>query len=167
MKMTDAELKNRVEARTYEPVYMTGKSDIIEYYKDKYGQKNWTQHAATALAGTSDKKSKEYSRAIRQFQGKRLEQSGKTLAPKFASVGKSLPPIGKKPPKNGIKIKFQGHYKISARWHKTSKPIEVTLRGTDVLDPTFYGMFDEYLKDVGGGGQVEDYDVSGLQIEAA
>jgi hypothetical protein len=102
-----SDLTEGVRSAHANPVYMSSKADIVEHYKQTYG-KNWTSHAAQALSGTSDKHSKEYSRAIRQFQGSRLQQAGAKLAPKFEGVGKQLPPSSYTPKENSITVTVKG-----------------------------------------------------------
>ncbi|SRR5260221_727397 len=76
----------------------TNKTDFIDYYQEKYGD-NWKRQAAIDQSGTTNSSSRAYQSAMRNFQGKRLNETGNT--PKWRALGEKLPP---KPPENGYHI---------------------------------------------------------------
>ncbi len=105
--MDNEKLISGVRSAHANPNYIKNKAEYVEYYRDTYG-KNWTSKAAEKLSGTTDKKSLEYKRAIRQFQGERINQAGTRLAPKFEAVGKELPPSSYTPKSDTFKVTVHG-----------------------------------------------------------
>src|SRR6266702_1952676 len=101
--MMDREKLQEAVDKKWEPIYATSRGDVIEYFQETYGA-NWKSHAAAARAGTTDKKSRAYKSASRQFQmdnrtGQERykgEKLTKATRAKYAEIGKTLPPIGKK-----------------------------------------------------------------------
>lgn len=160
MMASEQERLERAVHNAHTPIFRESKADIIEHYKDTYGR-NWTSKIAAAVSGTSDTKSKEYKAAIRQFQAGRDEKAPrqKGILDKFKNLGKSLPPIGKRPPKNGFKVTFQGKVKISEGrkdkkgrqrgdgWARANFSIDIT--GNNAIqfahNPTYGQVFTDYF----------------------
>lgn len=179
-KWTDEQLSERVQG-VYEPVYMTSRSAVLDYYQDTYGT-SWKSHAAAAISGTTDKKSRAYKSASRQFQmntktGQERYKGEKVTSAtraKYEAIGKTLPPIGKRPPKK-IKVTFVGRVKVSEGRKKkngqqrgdgwANAKFSVTLQGSDVLAPTFDAVFSDYF--VRDSNPVTDFDVTAIHIEGA
>lgn len=130
--MDESKLVGKVHEKAT-PVFLTSKSDIAEHYREQYGSKKWTSEAAKALSGTSDKNSKEYKAAIRQFQGSRLQQAGKILAPRFEQVGQHLPPSGYIPKDNQITVTVTGN-QADGKGGSRERSFTVKLTGSDAHD---------------------------------
>lgn len=90
---------------------MTSKADIVEYYKDTYGQK-WTRAIAESLHGSVKNRNGEdvsIKNIQRRFQGDRLEKEmSKRDKGLYEQVGKELPPVGKKLENNTITVTVVG-----------------------------------------------------------
>ena len=172
MNMTDQQLAERVQ-QVYGREYLTTKQQIVEWYRETYGQK-WESQAAKDLSGQES--GKEYKNARRNFEGGRAETNPKSPKDraKWAALGRKLPPVGLVPPP-AIKITFRGSVKVSGgRKDKKGKlrgsgyakaNFTRTLTGTDVLSPTFEALFAEYWGTE--ESPVTDFDVVGLHVEAA
>lgn len=149
------------------PVFMSSKADIIEHYKDTYGAKNWTSEIAKALSGTTDKKSKEYKAAIRQFQGGREHKESRKSADKFRDLGRTLPPIGKRKPRKGYRFHVSGYVLISETWVKVNFSRDITGAAAAKLsvDPSFDEIWQAYFDNF-EQHPVEDFDIASITAEA-
>jgi len=133
--------------------FMTTKSELVDFYKDTYGAKAWTSHAAMDLAGTSDKKSKEYKSAIRNFQGDRITK-GET-APRWQTVGQNLPPIRE----SNITLTVTG--KQGNRTRSFTTTLTGPAADAFVDDPDYQDLFDTYVPEFGDDGS-SHLDVTGV-----
>lgn len=172
-------LESQVE-RASVPVYLSTKSDIVDYAKDNFGA-NWATRLAELTSGSTDHKSRAYKSARRNFEGGRENtqpRSSKDKA-KWVGIGKQLPPIGKKPPKNGYKVTFNGKVKVSSGrrnnrgqlrrdggWAKAN--FSVTISGNDAYDmmqsPSFEPVFSEYFTNF-DSNPVTEFQMDALHVE--
>jgi len=178
MRMTDEQLRERVEAK-FENVYMTTKSEVVAYYREQYGSdtSKWATQAAKDVYEANPGLYKTVKNARRNFEGERentpssKSAKGKSM---WANVGKSLPPIGKKPPSavtitaSGSLILYEPRKDRKGRirgngWAKMSHAT-VTLTGTDAVNPTWDVFFDQYFTNF-EGNPVHDYDIVGLDVQ--
>jgi hypothetical protein len=130
------------------PTYVRSKADIIEHYRDTYGEKDWKSHLASDLAGTTDKKSKEYKSAIRHFQGDRLEKAaGRSAAPRFEAVGKQLPPVSVTPKDGTLTFTVGGSQSDPYGGHR-NRTINHSMTGTTAYDfannPNWQDFWEDY-----------------------
>jgi hypothetical protein len=165
--MSREDMLANVVRNASEPVFMNSKSQLVEYYKDQYG-KNWTGHIASALAGTSDKKSKEYKSAIRHFQGDRLAKEGKKSGGMWKSLGEKLPPVGLKPKDGSISVTVRGNQGTRSR------VVHATFRGADaqafINKPSYWQVYyqsygDADLADMfDNEGGMDDDSITGITV---
>lgn len=150
------------------PNHFKSKAEIVEYFRDKYGTK-WTPHAAMFISQTTDKKSKAYGAAIRDFQGKRLDKPG--LPGRYEEIGKRLPPISRTP-KGDITVTVKGKQDIYVKGKyagQRDKKITVTFTGADaynfVNNPSLAMIYDAYMS--GGADLFErgDYAIYAISIQ--
>jgi len=129
---------------------LTTKAEVIDLYKDKYGIKTWNSHLASDIAGTSDKKSKAYKSAIRNFQGDRLDKAGKGV--KWAEIGSKLSAPLRTPKSETLTITIKGT-QLTSRKTFRDRQITVTLKGDAaknfVNNPTYADIYEEYGVDDG------------------
>lgn len=164
--------KDAVDSVSYAK-YISNKKDFIEYYRDTYGQKGWKRQAAIALSGTSDSKSRAYQSAIRNFQGKRLTESGETK--KWKEAGKDIPPIRTlKNGKDSITVTVKGKQKGNLGRKERDRTINVTLKGDKaqkfINSPSWSDIWDEYGFDFGidDEGDIDpDYSLYGVSVSAS
>lgn len=151
----DEMLQRAIIAKT-DPVYMQSRSAVIGYYQDTYGAA-WKSHAAAAIAGTTDKKSRSYKSASRQFQmnkqtGQERYKSEKMTAAtreKYQALGQKLPPIGRKLRDNSITFHIKGDQQPGPRGGLTRKrEFDVSFSGAAAQDfitsPSFEALWEAY-----------------------
>ncbi len=162
--MQDKQLLIDAVAKKTDPIYLQSRAEIVDYYRDTYtGAKTdskgrttyeWKAKLAEALSGTSDRKSRAYKSASRQFQmDKRTGQErylGKQTAAskeRYESVGKSLGPTGRKLKDGQITITMNGTV-AGRKGTQRQRSVTVTLKGPAaqafVDDPTYDPLWDEY-----------------------
>lgn len=149
MANRDDLLRQAVEEKTV-PVFMTSKSEIVEYYQDTYGR-NWRvkyTDDVIALRGLpNDRKTR--NTISRQVQGERAWKAPRTAAirKQWEQLGRVLPPIGRKLEGESITIRVLG-WQGNGRGGQRHRDISVTLTGNRakqfVLNPTFYDLWDAY-----------------------
>ena len=147
-------LQAAIERKT-DPIFMQSRSAVISYYQDAYGAA-WKSHAAAAIAGTTDKKSRAYKSASRQFQmDKRTGQErykSERVTPatkeKYQALGQELPPIGRSLRKNSITLTVKGDQKAGKRGGTRERTITVTFSGSEgqdfITSPTFRAIWRAY-----------------------
>lgn len=138
---------------------LSSKKDIIEYYRDTYGE-NWKREAAIKMSGTSDSKSRAYQSAMRNFQGKRLTEAGSTA--KWRELGKELPRTLKQDTiEITIKGKQRGEMRNGTRRPDRDRTIKIKLSGQAaqswVDKPNWGTIWNAYGFDMGVHDE-EDYD---------
>lgn len=145
-------LQRAVDAKT-DPVFLTSKSEIWEYYLDrnKEDRSKAASEAARALSGESS--GKAYRNARRNFEGSRTSPK-KGDTPKWREFGKQLPPVSRSPKGGEITITVKGKQALGKRGEPRDRKITVTLRGPDAYkfanEPDFRDIWDAY------GGGVDD-----------
>jgi len=146
-----------VIAKISTPVHLKDKADIIEHFKDQYGAKRWESEAAMYISGTTDKRSRAYKSARRDFEGDRLGKPGKTG--RYESIGRRLPPIDRVPSSNMAIITVTGKQQNSNGTIRNRR-INVTLQGQALRDfvhkPEWRYIWDEFGTDLGGGDEEGD-----------
>ncbi len=168
-------LVDAVEKKT-DPIYLQSRSEIVDFYRDTYaGQKTdskgrttyeWKAKLAEALSGTSDRKSRAYKSASRQFQmDKRTGQErylGKQTGAskeRYQAVGKTLDPVGRKLKNGQITITMNGTV-AGRKGAARQRSVTVTLKGPSaqafVDNPTYDPLWDEYgVPEMGEDGAYE------------
>jgi hypothetical protein len=152
--MNDDMLQGAIDSKT-DPVFMASRAAVTDYYQDTYGT-NWKSHAAAAIAGTTDKSSRAYKSASRQFQmdkrtGQERYKSERVTADtraRYESVGKTLPPVGRKLQGDSITITVTGTQKAGKGKGTRERTINVTLKGANAQDfinnPSYGDVWEEY-----------------------
>lgn len=135
--------------------HITDRAGVIDHFKDRYGT-NWKSHAASHIAGTSDKSSRAYKSASRQFQKntktgveRYLGKESKATREKYAAIGKTLPPMSRTPKDGKITIIVSGTQANSrGRGGRSPRVIEVNFSGPDaqafVDNPSFPAIWEQY-----------------------
>lgn len=133
------------------PVYMTTKHEIVEYYRDTYGEtgkghgKPWKQAIVHELALITGMKPKSLEK---RFE-KRLDSPEKKNASQYGALGKRLPPKGYKPPRGGYEVTFSGGILISRTCVHRSFTRRIT--GTDAVylthNPEYATIFNAYFEE--------------------
>ncbi len=156
--------------RNSEPVYLTSKADIIDYYKDKFGEKAWKSELVQSISGSTDKKSKEYRSAIRDFQGDRLEKPGKPG--RYEAIGQQLPPVSRTPNGSSITVTVEGE-QANGRGGTRHRSITATFTGSDAYDfvnnPSFDKIYERFMPggaSLFGGDDGDDGDEDDGEIDA-
>lgn len=158
------------------PVYMTGRAEIVEYYQDKYGAKDWRSHIIADFQAQGD--TRKRGSIAREFQvgssGKERYKSAAKGAAKerYEKLGKTLDPIGRTPKQDSIKFVVTGKQKSSHpggrerdRELGTGKQ-DIKISGQDLQDwidnPSWDELYDAYGWDfdVDGDGDYSLYDVA-------
>lgn len=149
--------------RQYHPVYMTGKAEIVEYYKDTYGQK-WTHKIAEALHGSIKNKQGEdvsIRNIQRRFQGERATKGEGRSSVSYRNLGKELPSIGKKLDGNQLTITVKGKRPDGRSFHLTT-----TFKGTDAYtfadNPDYGDLWEEYM----GDRETFDSEAYGIEVSS-
>jgi hypothetical protein len=151
---------------------MSTKSELIDYYKDKYGAKEWTSHIARDLHGTVKNKKGEdvsISNIQRRFQGGRELKEAKQSRAKqdFANLGEKLPRQLKG---DSITVTVKGHQGGGPKNKPRERTIKVTLQGDKarewVNNPNLQDLWDEYDYDFGDGDSDDDYGLAVGSISA-
>lgn len=151
--------KAAINAKT-DPVYMTSKSDIIEYYRDTYkGVKEtkkgpiyeWKTRIVSDLQGiVVGKNGEPMSRAniARRFQSGRENQAASPRGKQeYASLGQKLPPIGRQLRDNKITVTVKAHQDGPKHKGTRDRSWTATLTGANaqkfVDDPTLRDILSE------------------------
>lgn len=141
-------LNTAIRAKT-DPIHMSTKAQIWEYYLDQ-NEGNKTKAASAAAQALSGQTSgKEYRNQRRNFEGNRINQLGDK--PKWKAFGTQLPEIGRKLKGDSLTLTVkgkQGIYKKGKRTGTRERTIEVTFKGANaqgfIEDPSYYSIWDEY-----------------------
>jgi hypothetical protein len=127
--------------------HLSSKQEIIAHFRAEHGDK-YRPYAAAAIAGTSDKKSREYRSAIRDFQGKREGQAGKPG--RYEAIGQKLPPVFKSD-KITVTVKGTQARDKGDGGGTRSKSITATFEGQKAKDfvanPNYDEIYDDYEVD--------------------
>jgi hypothetical protein len=160
-------LKAAVDSK-FVDVYAKSRGDVVEYYKEAYGSQ-WKSHLSMALSGTSDKSSRAYKSASRQFQFDKRKGKERYLGEKqttatkarYEQAGKQIPPIKRKLPGDKLTVTVTGkQYDYSKR---PGRSISVTFTGPDAYSfaysPNYRDIWTEYKVDPDnfeeGSGELE------------
>jgi len=141
--------------------YLSSRGDVLEHYRDEYGT-DWKSHAAADLAGTSDKSSRAYKSAMRQFQmdkrtgqerykGERVSAATKE---KYKALGKTLPPKGKT-----ATVTFSGYVYYSRKAYPKNFTRDLDEEQTQqLLEGNFWPVFEAYEINMG--------DIEGIEVDS-
>ncbi len=177
-------------ASANEPVYMNTKADIIDYYRDHYpatGKGSWKQEIIKNLLPFTPQTGKDPAKNLaKRFDPQRRDNLEPKNAGQYAALGKTLPPIGVKPPKKGFKVTFNGRVKVSEGRRKTkgkgkkgmkgemrgdgwtNASFSVKITGADALDfaenPNFDIVFAQYFNNF-ETNPVTDFSISSISVE--
>lgn len=137
--------REAIERQTV-PTYLSRKADIIEHYRDTYGEKTWKSHLAQDMSGSTDKRSKEYRSAMRHFQGDRLAKEGRDKS-RWEALGQTLPSTGRVPTNGTLTFTVTGtqHDPYGGLRDRT---ITWTMKGASAFDfannPNWIDFWDDY-----------------------
>ncbi len=160
--------KNAVKS-VADPVYLKDKSELVDYYKDTYGEKKWTRAAAEGLYGlVKNKKGENVSvnNIQRRFQGERLQKEGKGEV--YKQLGEKLPPSSYTPKSDTVTVRVRGE-QSNGRGGTRKRVIDVKLKGSQaytwVNQPNYSDLWSEY----GYGFDEEDdeYGLSNVTVTAS
>jgi hypothetical protein len=166
-------LNQAIENGSYGYRDMTGRAEVIEYYQDRYGAKNWKSELVNALAQQTGKSRNTVSREFQYDKrlGTERYKSGKetkATKEKYAELAKKLP---KKKVLRNVKgkpasIKFRGKLKISGRWYDRKNKTPIKLTGPQmakIINGQDYGpIFDKWGI---GAGTLEGLEIDDLSID--
>lgn len=144
------------------PNYMTGKDQIVAYYRDTYGTK-WRGAIVQELAPITGLKKKSLQR---RFDPSRLSSRPRTAKAKdeYRQLGEKLPPVDRTPNKSSITITVKG--KSEGR----KRTVTATFSGVEaykfVNDPEFIDIWEDYGVD-GGLFEGGDYELEVASVTAA
>lgn len=154
------------------PNYMKSKSDIVEYYRDTYGEKEWRKHytSDTIKAEGLPNTAKVRNTISRRVQGDRADRevgkgkTGQQTRESFEKVGQQLPPVSRSPKSETITVTITGHQNEAGG--KRDREFTVTLSGTAAYDfvnnPDYDALYDEIF--YGEYDGEFDYDSSELMV---
>jgi hypothetical protein len=97
--------------------YRSTKAEIIKYYQEEYpsrGKDGWRKHLVGDLASFTGMKPKNLER---RFDPSRRGNPEKRNTKQYEEFGKTLPPMPREWPPNGINVHFRGRIKISRKWY--------------------------------------------------
>ncbi len=171
--MKDERLENALNAATH-PIYMDTSSQVIDYYKDKYGESGWTRKIAEQIqpytrnrAGTGPM---TLPNIMRNFQG------GRTPSRQidFKTLGQELPPVRRelKPGQTSITITVRGDMHQGPKDYDTTEPITATatFSGNDAIqfinNPSYEDIYDDYGLD-GDLHTDGDYEIAVASVSAS
>ncbi|SRR6266516_7676671 len=164
----DNAFKSAVE-RVSTPVYLSTKGEVIDYYKDKYGEKKWTHAIASDLYGTvKNRKGEDVSikNIQRRFQAERLAKEGRS-SQQYKQLGEKLPSTGRKPTQDSVNFTVTGNFpngRGGTRKRTIGTQEKITLSGQELynfvnnpsLEPLWHEYFGEEFDIEGEYGGVED-----------
>jgi hypothetical protein len=174
-----APLQRAIDGATT-PVYPSSFRDVGEGYKEKYGARGWIGELAMKMSGATSKHGKEYlaaRRSIERASTGQYKAPSARYAPGLASAGKTLDPIRREVPKEGLTfvLKFNAPEDKGHRPRERSTPES----GPDVIHldyktatefiamPSYDFLFDEWFD--GGGdayGEDGDYEAENVSVVA-
>jgi hypothetical protein len=135
--------------RKLTPVYMTSKTDVIEAYKDKYGQKRWTRAIAEDLYGTiKNRKGENVSidNIMRRFQGGREAKGEGRSSQVYKQLGEKFEPVRKELKGDSITITVKGEQERDRKRRNRDREWTVTFTGSDAKrfaqEPTMADIWD-------------------------
>lgn len=130
-------LLEQAVAKHLQPVYMSSKADLIDYYRDKYpgrGANGWKQHIIHDLAAVTGVKPKSLEK---RFDEQRRGNPERRNAGQYADLGKQLPPVGQKLKENSFTITVKATqvvgYKNGRPTGERERSIPATFIGADAL----------------------------------
>ena len=160
------------------PVYMTKAQDIVDYYKDAYGAKNWSKKIVDDIMALPDNKLKRGS-INRQFEYDGKKGFERYKSPKmqsgwlgrFKQLGEKLPPVGRKFEKDSINFVITGTQSAGAGRPRRNRTIRVTLSGDKAREwvdkPNWDDIWDEYGYDFGENDEDNDYSLHDVSVSAS
>src|ERR1022692_3130988 len=105
-----ARLQEAIDA-VAEPIYMTTKEEIVEYYQDKYpgtGKNGWKQHIIHDLLPFTPRTGKDPAKNLsKRFDPQRLDNPEPRNKGQYEAIGMTLPPKEMRPP-SAFKVKVKG-----------------------------------------------------------
>lgn len=152
--MYDERLQQAINDKT-DPVFLEKRSAIVDHYQDTYGA-NWKTHIVNDILRL-DPTAKKAS-IQRQFQydsrtGQERYKGEKVTAStreRYESLGKELPPVGRKLQGDSITITVKGEQALGEKHGggTRDREIEVTLTGANaqefINNPDYRSIWDEY-----------------------
>lgn len=163
--MDRQEMLQREIERISKPVYMSSKEEIVRYYQKEYpgtGKSGWKQTlirdtlAAKGVtkAGVGDKEYARQSKNMaRRFDPSRLNTPEKKTSKEYQALGKTLPPIARKPTRTSITVQVEGQQKMGKRTGTRDRTIDAKISGADlyhfVNNPQYSDIWDAYGVDDG------------------
>jgi hypothetical protein len=158
-------LQERIEQATHEDKFLSGRTEIIDYYQDRYGA-NWKSHIVDALVAITGKSRNTVSREFQYDKrtGQERYKSGRVTAAtreKYEKLGKTLPPY--KVPKNvkgkRARVHFQGSLWFSNKRYAKDFTRTLSIEQTNALLET--GAFDAIID----AYEIDPDTVESLQID--
>lgn len=150
-----------------EPVYLSTKAGIVEYYKDVYGDRTgpggWKSHLVKDLAAQTGMKPKSLEK---RFDPARLNNPEAKNAGQYAALGKTLPPsayVPKKP--RGARVSFSIYFRISQSYKRVNQTVDLTDDQTARLmqEGDFDAVLEAYA--LNNIDQLEELDIGMMEIE--